>query len=46
MNPAFDVQQLKKDRTDQAWSSLVEGDDQHDCPTSQTCMDYCHACPA
>ena len=27
---------------EEAWSSLVEGDEQLDRPASQTCMEYCH----
>ena len=33
-------------RSDQPWSSLVEGDEQPDRPNSQTCMESCHACAA
>ena len=29
-----------------AWSSLVEGDEQLDQPNIQTTMDLCHACVA
>ena len=31
---------------DGSGSSFVKGDEQLDCPNSQTCIEYCHACSA